>query len=1007
MKYLYLLLSLLSLPLVAQQTNDECIDAEPIPEQISYCSGPNAFSNVGATASLPVNDYPVCFDEPGQIQDVWFSFTALQNSANIQVIGNVDGTPSGTIQAPQFALFEGSCTALNSVGCRSPFQDPQTGQFLNGGNIIYNDLVIGDTYFILVTARNGNTGTFELCLDQFDAVPEPSSDCGTGVILCDKSPFSVDFLQGTGQVRDDILSDNIECGLDPEEFNSAWYKWTCDQSGSLEFTITPLGAAFNEDIDFVLFELPSGLDDCSDKVVLRQMFSGETRGLGDGNLPCLGETGLSIGEPGTFEECGCDPGDNNFVSGINMVAGQSYALVIMNFSGSGDGFSIEFGGDGTFVGPEPAFTFSSSQVCVGDALVFEDQSQSLDPIVSQEWDFGPTANPRTASGPGPHSVVFGQAGQPSVSLTIETSRACREIINQQEVNVICCDGQFTGSASITDVVCPADSNGMIDLTASSNFSPGTITFSWSNGDMTEDINTLTQGQYLVTISDESGCEDVLDFNVGGPPPFTFDTLITMPDCAGGTNGALTFTVTGGGEGPYVYNFNNTGFGPGNSLQNLPVTVVNVVARDVNGCLVEQDIPVDELELGLVDGARVSTEPICAGDANGTITIELANGQPAYDYDFGLGDGFQSSNTLGGLPQGSYTITARDADGCLGVFPIDIVDPPEIVLANQETDISCFGAGDGEIIVFSGGGRPGYTYNWSDGSTSDTVRTDLEAGVYTVSLTDQNGCIRSLTDTIIEPNEIFPVLEESFDLTCFEEATGAFRLSATGGTPDYTYSADGENFQVDPLLENLLAGDYRLYVQDANGCLDSLEGTLFQPVEFIIDPGNDLRIVLGYDTILRAVSNYMPVTYNWGPDTLDCLDPPCSRVRAAPTATTLYTVVGTNAAGCLDSAQVQVTVIEDRPLFIPNAFSPDGNGTNDGFTIFGGPAVDRINALRVYDRWGGLVFEREDFMPNEPSLGWDGTVDGKRVNSAVFVYYASVRYINGSTLEFKGDVTVVR
>ncbi|MEM6769649.1 MAG: gliding motility-associated C-terminal domain-containing protein, partial [Bacteroidota bacterium] len=465
--------------------------------------------------------------------------------------------------------------------------------------------------------------------------------------------------------------------------------------------------------------------------------------------------------------------------------------------------------------------------------------------------------------------------------------------------------------------------------------------------------------------------------------------------------------TGGGQGPYVYNFNNTGFGPGNSLQNLPVTVVNVVAMDVNGCEVEQDIPVDELELGLVDGSRVATEPVCAGDANATITIELANGQPTYQYDFGLGDGFQNNNTLAGLPQGSYTVTARDADGCLGIFPVDIVDPPAIVLANQETDISCFGAGDGQIIVFSGGGRPGYSYNWSDGSTADTVRTGLEAGIYTVSLTDQNGCVRSLTDTIIEPNEIFPVLEESFDLTCFEEPTGAFRLSATGGTPGYTYSADGITFQADPLLENLFAGDYRLFVQDANGCLDSLAGTLNQPVEFIVDPGSDLRIVLGFDTILRAVSNYDPVSYTWGPDSLDCLDPLCTRVRAAPVLSTTYTVIGTNAAGCRDTAQVAVAVTEDRPLYIPNAFSPDGNGTNDGFTVFGGPAVDRINTLRVYDRWGGLVFERNDFMPNDPSLGWDGTVDGQPVNAAVFVYYASVRYINGSTLEFKGDVVVVR
>lgn len=1006
MKYLYLLLlTLVALPLLAQPANDECATATALPEQTSYCSGTAAFTNVDATLSLPVNDYPICLDERDQIQDVWFSFTALENSVNIQVTGNVDGTPGGTLNAPQFALFSGGCDGLVAEGCRSPFQNPQTGQFLNGGNIIFNGLVTGATYFILVAARNGNSGTFELCVDQFEAVPEPDSDCETGVILCDKSPFSVDFLQGIGDVQDNILSGNISCGIDPVEFNSAWYKWTCDESGSLSFDITPLGAAFNEDIDFVVFEFPSGLDQCNDKQVLRQMFSGETSGNGAANIPCLGETGIRDGAGDTLENCGCDPGDDNYIQSIDMVSGRSYGVVIMNFSGSGDGFSIEFGGSGTFVGPEPAFTFSSSEVCVGDALTFEDQSTSLDAIVSREWDFGPTATPSTASGPGPHSVVFGAPGQPSVSLTIETSRACREILNQQEVNVICCDGQFTGMANITDVVCPADSNGMINFSGSSSFSPTTLAYTWSNGEMTEDIDQLTQGNYVVTVSDESGCEDIFDFTVGGPPPFVLDTMITMPSCAGGTDGALTFTVLSGGQGPYVYNFDNAGFGPGNALTDLSVSVVNVVARDVNGCLVERDIPVDELELGLVEGSRIFTEPICAGDANGSITIDLANGAPAYQYDFG--GGFQSSNTQAGLTAGTYSVTARDADGCLGQFDVDLTEPPVISLTNQETDISCFGAGDGELTVFANGGRPGYVYSWSDGSTADTLRTDLEAGVYTISLTDQNGCVRSLRDTIIEPAEIFPVLETTNNLVCFGEAEGSFVLSATGGTPDYTFSSDGEFFQQAPLLEGLFAGNYQLFVQDANGCIDSVSGSLTQPMEFIIEPGNDLSIILGFDTTLRAVSNYSPVSYEWGPDSLACLDPLCTRVRAAPVFTTLYTVIGTNPAGCKDTAQVELKVIEDRPLYIPNAISPNGDGTNDGFTVFGGPAVAQVDVLRVYNRWGGLVFENTDFLPNDPSVGWDGLVDGRPVNSAVFVYYAEVQYVNGSVVEFKGDVTVVR
>ncbi|SEQ30664.1 T9SS type B sorting domain-containing protein [Neolewinella agarilytica] len=996
--------SLCSFVSFAQQANDECIDAIVLPEVLDFCSGNGAFSTVGASASFDQNGYDVCISEPDQMRDVWYSFVALRNSATVTVDGIIPGNQRGTLREPQMTVYENGCGSLtdaDALVCKSPFEN------VHGVNAILTDLVVGETYLILVGARNGNDGTFELCVNQFDAVPEPNADCSTGVVLCDKSPFSVQSLSGNGLIREDLQAQGcVDNDCLPTEDNSSWYKWTCDQSGTLGFTITPLGPAVNEDIDFAVYELTNGLDDCGSRQTLRCMYSGETRGNPDSaNLPCLGPTGLSLTDPDVSESCGCQTGNNNFASAINMISGRSYAVVIFNFSASGDGFSIEFEGTGTFVGPEPAFTFSSSEVCVGDALTFEDQSTSLDMIVSREWDFGPTATPQTASGPGPHSVVFGVPGSPEVSLIIETSRECREILNQQEVNVICCDGQFTGTAMTTDVLCPNDITGSINLTASSSFSPTTLSFNWDNGEMSEDLDNLAQGDYTVTVSDASGCEEAFSFSVGGPPVFTFDTLITMPDCAGGTNGALEFTVLSGGQGPYEYSLNNSPFSANNQLTDLSVGTVNVRVQDANGCPVEQDIEVNELELGLVQGVPVFTEPVCAGEATGRIEIQLANGQPAYQFDFG--DGFQPSNVRSGLAAGTYPVTALDATGCRGEFEIIITEPPAITLVGDAEGSTCFGTDDGRITVLSGGGRPGYSYRWSDGSTTDSVRTDLVPGTYTISLTDQNGCVRTLTETLTEPNEIFPVLEQTNNLTCNSEPTGSFLLSATGGTPDYGYSADGQTFQTGPLLENLLAGDYRLYVQDANGCIDSLDGTLTEPREFIIDPGPERTITLGFDTILRAVSNYTPVSYVWGPDSLLCLDALCTRVRAAPVATTIYTVIGTNPAGCQDTAMVAVKVIEDKPLYIPNVFSPNGDGANDGFTVFGGRAVDQINSLRIYDRWGGLVFERNDFLPNEPSLGWDGKVDGKPVNPAVFVYYTSVRYINGSVLEFSGDVTVLR
>lgn len=990
----------------AQPANDECVTAIELPEMVEFCSGAGGFTNANATASFDQNDYDVCISERDEMRDVWFSFVALRNSASITLDGRIPGNERGSLAEPQMTVYENGCGSLTSADalvCKSPFE------MSNGVSAILTDLTVGETYHIMVGARNGNQGTFELCVNQFDAVPEPDSDCATGVVLCDKSPFSVELLRGSGNVREDLQANGcVDAGCQPTEDNSAWYKWTCDQSGTLGFTITPLGAAVNEDIDFAVYELTNGLDDCGARQTLRCMYSGETQGNPDDlNLPCLGATGLSINDTDLGESCGCQPGNNNFASAIDMVSGRSYAVVIFNFSASGDGFSIEFNGTGTFQGPEPEFTFSDSEVCVGEALTFQDQSTSLDEIVSREWNFGPTATPRTASGPGPHSVVFGEAGTPAVELIITTSRECREVLNQQEVNVICCQGQFSGDGAATDVICPADSTGTITFNGTSSFSPTTVTYNWSNGETTQNLDNLGQGDYTVTISDESGCEDSFSFTVGGPPAFVFDTLITMPSCAGGVDGGLEFTILSGGQGPYEYSFDGAPFGTNNRLTDIPISLVNVRARDANNCPVEQNIQVDELQLGLVQGVDVFTEPVCAGDANGSIQIQLANGQPNFRYDFGLGGGFQPSNTQTGLAAGQYNVSAIDADGCTGNFLVELTEPTAINLATQATGSTCFGTDDGQLVILADGGRPGYTYLFNGGPVTDTVQTDLVPGNYTVQLTDNVGCVRTVTETITEPNEIFPVLLETNDLLCFGDPTGSFRLTASGGTPGYTYATDDRMFQTDSLLGDLLAGDYTLYVMDANGCLDSLQGTLSQPREFIVDPGGDTRVFLGFDTLLRAVSNYSPVSYAWGPDAFECVNPPCSIIRVGPVSTTTYTVVGTNDVGCTDTAMVEVQVIEDLPLYVPNAFTPNGDGVNDGFTIFAGPAVDRVESLRIFHRWGGLVFENTDFQPNEPGIGWDGTLNGQPMNPAVFVYQATVRFVNGAVQDLSGDLTLIR
>ncbi len=954
-----------------QPMNDDCATAIALPDTVSYCSGPGAFTNAGATVSFPgeqQTNYPTCIDERDEIRDVWFRFVARETAVNIRVLGDITGGSRGTLEAPQFALLD-SCTDTVGLGCRSPFI--AGGQTQNGGTLTVGDLEVGQTYFILVGARSGNAGTFELCLEQFQPPAEPSSDCATGVVLCDKSTFAVDFLSGTGDVRDNLLSNDLSNCNNPSEMNSSWYRWTCDESGTLGFSITPLGAAVNEDIDFVVYEFANGLDDCGGRQVLRQMYSGETGGQGIDNLPCLGATGLRAGANDIVEVCGCDVGrDDNFLSQIDMVSGRSYGIVIMNFSGSGDGFSIEFDGTGTFLGPEPEFTLSSSEVCVGEALVFEDNSTSVDMIVSREWDFGPTATPRTASGPGPHSVIFGEAGQPGVELVITTSRECTEVIAKAEVNVICCEDQFSGSATITDETCPGDSTGVITFTGTSSFSPGTVEFRWSTGDSTNIVSGPTiaglgQGDYTVTITDESGCERAFTYTVGGPPLFVLDTLITMPDCAGGTNGALTFTVLSGGSGDYRYSFNGSPFSTDNTLTDLPVTQIDVVVRDAAGCLIEQTIAVNELELGLQPGETVFVEPVCNGDENARIDIAIANGRRAFQYDFGLGGGFQQDSFLTGLGAGSYAVTARDADGCLGLFAVDISDPPVLELTLDGFNDGCAGTDQGRIETTTAGGRPDYAYLWQDGPT-DTLRDNLPPGLYQLTVTDDNGCTTVENIQLIEPNPIEITINEIVDNICFGDSLGSIAVGVSGGTPGYLYSIDGENFRVDTVVNNLFSGDYFLRVMDENGCRDSIAAFVDEPEEFIVFTGDQTTVFLGGDTTVNVFSNYFPVQYSWSPDSLPCLLPDCSRVLVGPFETTRYLVTGTNAAGCIDTAGLEVLVVEDLPLYVPNAFSPNGDGVNDFFTLFGGRSLEAIEKPAHLRSLGRIGLRTRRGFPPEPA-----------------------------------------
>ncbi|MEK7255079.1 MAG: OmpA family protein [Bacteroidota bacterium] len=399
----------------AAPANDHCTKATKLADVTNWCSASAQFTTAGATASGV--DNPVCFppyvSEPDN--DVWFQFVSVATALNISVIGAIDNNPKGSLQYPQLVVYKGTCKeGLQEIACISDSR---------GFNIVetfVSNLAVGGTYYIRVDARNGKTGTFQLCVNNFSPVPSPSSDCSSAVVLCDKSPFTVPVVQGAGKNRSELTGGICL----PEESSSAWYKWTCNKGGTLTFTLRPVNPA--DDLDFALFLLPNGVENCSVKIPVRCMASGENVGQPYRLwAKCTGSTGLRTTASDVVEDQGCAEEKDNFLAPLNMESGRSYALMVNNYHNTGNGFSIEFGGSATFVGPVAHFTVSKLKIEKEKELVIKDASSFGGGISKWEWNFGVGAKPQSAVGKGPHKVTFNSAGKKSISLSIQTGNGCK------------------------------------------------------------------------------------------------------------------------------------------------------------------------------------------------------------------------------------------------------------------------------------------------------------------------------------------------------------------------------------------------------------------------------------------------------------------------------------------------------------------------------------------------------------------------------------------------------
>lgn len=981
MRHFYpITLCLLLLPFIgfAQPANDECANAIELTDIRSWCSEVGEFTNEGATETG--FSAAGCFS--GAENDVWFTFTPVATDVTVTVIGN----QGSTLAQPEVALYFGDCDGtINELRCESAGNNFVIELYRGG-------LAVGVPHLIRIQGRNGNTGTFQLCINNFNPPVNPGSDCISASVLCSKDQFVVQQVVGAG--ADATEANDAEClnVFGNVESNSTWFTWTAATTGSLTFNLRPLNPP--DDLDFVVYRLPNGPLDCSGKEVLRCMASS-----------CFGSTGLDTNNNDTSEPPGCTSSNqNNFLRALDMVEGESYGLMINNFSATGNGFELEFGGTGEFVGPTADFETDDPDqtICLEDDILISDISTfAFGTITEWQWNFGVDASPASADTRGPHAVSYTSPGVKSVVLTVTTDRGCivTEIDN---ILVECCPGHFSVEDSLTNLACFGFPTGAIEVTPNSSFPP--FDFAWDSGQATARIANLEPGDYTVTVTDAATCDTVITYTVESPTEIQIDTFITMPTCNGGTDGAIMLNVMGGTP-PYQFNWQNTGFTDDNTLINIPNGDYQVFVRDFNNCQIDLTIPVRELALVLDPSVVAVTPPSCNGFSDGSIEVVVANGLPPYQYDWNDGLGFRSDNSLTQVAAGTYIVNIRDANLCTGTFEFVMEDFPPITLMVDQVNASCNGVADGSILLIPDGGVGDFKYAWSNGLTFPEI-TDLASGDYTVTVIDGNGCELIETITITEPVAVNGQIIEVVDVICNGEPTGSISVTGIGGTAPFEYSTDGLTFQSDSVLTNLPAGIYTITIRDAQGCLATVPSLITEPIPLIVDAGPDQTINLGSSTRIQAVANDPDVIYSWNvADSTNCSG--CPTRDVTPFQTTTFVVTALDSMNCSATDSITINVNKVRPVFIPNAFSPNGDGRNDILNFNSNAATSLIRTFKVFDRWGSLLFETSDIPTVGETPLWDGTANGEPLNTGIYVYFVEVEFIDGIIELFEGDVLILR
>jgi gliding motility-associated-like protein len=547
---------------------------------------------------------------------------------------------------------------------------------------------------------------------------------------------------------------------------------------------------------------------------------------------------------------------------------------------------------------------------------------------------------------------------------------------------------------------------------------GATQYAWTTGETTNRIRVNTPGAYQVLGTDANGCTAISAERMVQTIPVPVFTVVTtnVSSCVAADGKIQLNGLTPGGNYTLSYRYQTspvnltiTANSAGTAeLTNLAIGVYyNFIVTDaLTGCT--SNVLAGPYSINSSSLIRITESPapkICDYDkvsltATGASNYTWSTGEQGPTVVVPVTDLVSVTGTLGGC-----TATTSSTPHQPSIANVSITN---VVLKNQ----SCFDSNDGAISVTVTGGVPTYKYYWSPLKPNASTLNNLADGQYRLTVTDKNGCGLTASYAITRPTMLQTTVSNT-NLNCHGEDNASVSVdNTTGGTSPYRYSLDNLTWQQTNVFPNLSAGRYAVWVKDNNNCTVSSRSVSVNepPLTKIILSAKPQVIEMGDTTIINADVIGLPAgaLASWtNAESLSCNN--CwKNVVATPEKTTLYTLNMVDARGCKSSDTITIVVTKNRYVYLPTAFTPNGDGVNDVFRPYAARGIKSIRAFKVFDRWGELIYDNGAIdAANLESAGWNGYFKGELMRPDTYIYLIEIEFVDDYIKLFKGDFGLLR